>query len=649
MARTTSGRIRPHERDTNDTTAILGADIPVLEEHSISVRDTEIQHVSEGNKRNYRNRLGHIFEFLQERYPTYYAVGVRALTEAELTDPDMYWWKNKHDLVYEGLNVKIIKAFLAFKKKKINGKTASHVQIRKYNDAIIYGAKEAKQRLPIIYYEEMEKFLGAFKKETTTAKKDGMLDEQDADPISQTLFRLILQWALAQKNIFIWVFTILQWNCMARSINIGGLALHCFGPGEDNVRVKYDKNKCDQTGEKVHEKHCYGNPFDPLVSLFLCLGVWFCLESSRFEHTEFLFQDENTNANAASSRYCSQLCELFKIYKDQLKQYIRVDHANSHGTRKGSATSASSGTTCPPPVSSLAARGEWSLGKILDIYWHFAAPGDHYLGRVLALLDPTSPDFATLPPHWNMSDPMGNAKVKEAMNLMFATILQKWSGSAVDPTGVLLICLASVVYHSDFLKQVAAETPGHPFDLIPLLSNPTLLKDLKELVTLQPEGQMTTPTGIPPHVASATMLQKVLTVCTNTLETVKDMTQRIEQAVKGAFEDKAEENGQVTGERLKEMLSAYQTNMATMIDEKLTQLRESLPNVTGAEPPQDEEEINDTVFADGQEEEVLVEDATGNGNTPPTRITYRQYSYDGRFWHVPRAFKFPTGMHLDTA
>ena len=103
MARTASGRIRPHERDTNDTTAILGADIPVLEEHSISVRDTKIQHVLEGNKRNYRNRLGHIFEFLQERYPAYYAVGVRALTEAELTNPDMYWWKNKHDLVYEGL------------------------------------------------------------------------------------------------------------------------------------------------------------------------------------------------------------------------------------------------------------------------------------------------------------------------------------------------------------------------------------------------------------------------------------------------------------------------------------------------------------------------------------------------------------------
>jgi hypothetical protein len=104
---------------------------------STLVRNTEVQHVSISNKRDYRNRLGHIFAFLLERYPAYYAVGVRALTEDEVANPEMFWWKNKHDLVHERLNVKMIKAFLAFKKKKENGKTASHVQIRKYNDCII--------------------------------------------------------------------------------------------------------------------------------------------------------------------------------------------------------------------------------------------------------------------------------------------------------------------------------------------------------------------------------------------------------------------------------------------------------------------------------------------------------------------------------
>ena len=67
--------------------------------------------------------------------------------------------------------------------------------------------------------------------------------------------------------------------------------------------------------------------------------------------------------------------------------------------RKGSATMACNGTTCPPSISSLAQRGEWSIGKILDIYWHFAAPGDTFLGRILAGFDPNAPSFATPPVH----------------------------------------------------------------------------------------------------------------------------------------------------------------------------------------------------------------------------------------------------------
>ena len=167
------------------------------------------------------------------------------------------------------------------------------------------------------------------------------------------------------------------------------------------------------------------------MSLFLSLGVWLSLESSRFETTELLFQDDDNEANAASQRYCTQLCELFSKYKNQLKQFIRVDHANTHGVRKGSATRASSGTTCPPPVSSIAAQGEWSLGRVLDLYWHFAEPGDTFLGRVLAGFDSNGEEFATLPPHWTLDDPMSNERIKEAMNLMFATILQRWGGTEV--------------------------------------------------------------------------------------------------------------------------------------------------------------------------------------------------------------------------
>ena len=97
----------------------------------------------------------------------------------------------------------------------------------------------------------------------------------------------------------------------------------------------------------------YGNPFDPIKCVFLALGVWFSVESSRFESTEYLFQSDGQQEGVASQRYCSQLYHLFQTHSETLKQYIRVDHANTHGICKGSATSASSGTTCPPPHQSL--------------------------------------------------------------------------------------------------------------------------------------------------------------------------------------------------------------------------------------------------------------------------------------------------------
>jgi hypothetical protein len=52
-------------------------------------------------------------------------------SEDQLADEDMFWWKNKFDLIYEGINVSMVKAFLAFKKQKENGKCISHVQLRK--------------------------------------------------------------------------------------------------------------------------------------------------------------------------------------------------------------------------------------------------------------------------------------------------------------------------------------------------------------------------------------------------------------------------------------------------------------------------------------------------------------------------------------
>jgi len=133
-----------------------------------------------------RNRIKHIIDFWRDTYPEYFEIGVRALSAEERADPDMFFHRNTEDIVYAGLNVQMILSFMAHKKKKPNGKICSHVQIRKYNDAILWGASQAKQLLPSSYYEEMKNFLDAFKKTAATAKSKGLLDEQEADPINPT-------------------------------------------------------------------------------------------------------------------------------------------------------------------------------------------------------------------------------------------------------------------------------------------------------------------------------------------------------------------------------------------------------------------------------------------------------------------------------
>jgi hypothetical protein len=64
-----------------------------------------------------------------------------------------------------------------------------------------------------------------------------------------------------------------------------------------------------------------------------------------------------------------------------------------------------------------------SLGKVLDIYWHFSEAGDAFLGRALAGMDPNKESFGILPPHFTMADPMADKDIKEAMELCFGTII----------------------------------------------------------------------------------------------------------------------------------------------------------------------------------------------------------------------------------
>ena len=478
------GRILPHERDTNDAVPILGDNIEVADNYQQQHNETHANSMSNKNRKDCRARLVRIANYWEEKCQDYYAVGVREVSEEEQHDAAKFFFAGhyKFDLVYAGLNYKFVLDFLMNTKCKKNGRLKSNQDVRKYKDAILWGATVAGERLPTKFYEEIDKCLASYKKLVVDAKKKGTIDESSADPITVTLCQGILRWAIEANNIFVWFWTLAQWNCMARCASVDPLAFHNFKLGQDSIICKCDDQKADKSGDKLSEKNIYANPFEWTMCFWTGLGIYAAVNCDALASHERIFLKENVKEGSASKRYCEQLLTLVDNHKAEVMAQIRPERFNPYGLRKGSATYAVSGTTLSPSLPSIARRGEWSQGSVLDVYWHFASIGDHYLGRILAGLQPNDAAFGTLPPHFKTQNPIENTDVREAMEMMFGPIIAAYEGQSNNPTSMLLRCLACIVHHSDSLVEVMVDNPGHDFSKMPLLHNKPLLQKLKSLV-----------------------------------------------------------------------------------------------------------------------------------------------------------------------
>jgi hypothetical protein len=140
----------------------------------------------------------------------------------------------------------------------------------------------------------------------------GELDEDNGDPIPWGLFVQICHWSLLSGNLFVWVFSVMQWNCLGQSISIDPLGFHNFCPGVDSIIIEYDSSKSDQEGQKVTLKNCYANPFDPRISFHFAIACWLCTNQEVFATTEKLFLVNGCLVGSSATRYSYQLRDLLK-------------------------------------------------------------------------------------------------------------------------------------------------------------------------------------------------------------------------------------------------------------------------------------------------------------------------------------------------
>ena len=76
--------------------------------HEELIRTTKKEDINEKPRKEYRNRIRHIYVFLKEKYPEYYTIGVIKVSEDNKADQNIFWHNNGEDLVYSGLNIRFI-------------------------------------------------------------------------------------------------------------------------------------------------------------------------------------------------------------------------------------------------------------------------------------------------------------------------------------------------------------------------------------------------------------------------------------------------------------------------------------------------------------------------------------------------------------
>ena len=118
--------------------------------------------------------------------------------------------------------------------------------------------------------------------------------------------------------------------------------------------------------------------------------------------------------------------------------------------------------------------------------------------------------------------------------------------------------------------------------------------------------------------------------CSAIFDIIDTQTNKLVTTIKQAIDDKAWDSEHVTGDRLKTILSQYQTDMKGLVDEKLKEATTSLTAVLC-----NSRNKTDVSFVD-------------NSRAQPSGNSYGNvYIYNGRMYDVPSNFKFPSRPNFE--
>ena len=354
--------------------------------------------------------------------------------------------------------------------------------------------------------EDLKKYFKSLKKKQAKARQAGTADlkSNTKHPLPFSVYHCLARNFMrgnAEDSMtftFAHLYLLLAWNTMQRAATIAEISLKHMDWSNDALQIFVFQAKNDQEGDKAkYPKHVFANPVNPAICPILSLGIYFLLVDFRTENLKLF---DGSQQDERFRQFLQRVTDIPAIAEDLRSLGFDKEKLGIHSTRKGAATYCASGSTAAPHQAAIDIRGGWSQGRIKDVYQHYLATGDQYVGRTICGLPRNSAEFAILPPRFasGSNEPF----IRDAINTCFPSLPE---------TNFMVgrFALASLVYHSDFLRQNLPA--NHLLFSTMLFRNCDLLDALKPMVlcTLATSCNEIQGTGIPPDIHITCAVDKI--------------------------------------------------------------------------------------------------------------------------------------------
>jgi hypothetical protein len=393
------------------------------------------------------------------------------------------------------------------------------------------------------FVRALEAYYIGLSKMDARSKSNGVTEiRQGKDPMPFDFYVFLAKLFLKRggsESISAHTILTLSWNLMSRISNTSKICYSHLDWQQDSLAVYFGIMKNDQLAERPKDpRHVFANPFEPSICAVLSLGIYLLCSSVDGDNHLFKGQDP-------SARYSKTLARILQSEEGQQeldRRGMTEQQIGTHSARKGSATFATSGSTDAPSSVAVCLRAGWAMTGVQDTYFRYESAGDQHVGRTVAGLPPDLHAFSVLPPFFENEY---DADVGAGIQLAFP-------GYPRNMMRVLQFCLASLVYHQDFLLDPENVSPKHRLHSTPLFLNRALLSSLKSKVACRNYelGDAIRPSGI-------TVNAKIVSDLRELKETVAGLDKKIINGVGQVIEDKAVAANTVTYDGLQEVLKQF--------------------------------------------------------------------------------------------